>query len=142
MNIRVCRLPCSIEACGSDASPNGVWELNGPFDPSSMANRINARSRTRRCRRRSLVHVRSGGGAGLRGGGVFSISAGGARSGAPHFLLSFDEPSIMPWVEIKQCPTRSKVLDESHSDRVSSAGTVCRRYLRDRNDFHPTLCFG
>jgi len=65
VNIRVSRLPYSIEACGSDASPNGVWELNGPFDRSSMANRINARSRTRRRRRGSLAHVRSCGGAGL-----------------------------------------------------------------------------
>ena len=61
-----------------------------------------------------------------------ALGGGGARSGAPHFLLGFDEPAIMPWVEIKQCPTRGKVLDESHPDRVSSTGRQCRH--RNRAD--------
>src|ERR1700694_1802417 len=61
-------------------------------------------------------------GLGCRGGGAFSRSGSRASSAPPQLLLSIDELTILRGVEIKQCPTGSKVLDESHADGVRGAG--------------------
>ena len=64
---------------------------------------------------------------------AFNSSEGGSRSAVPHLFLSFDELAIIGSVEIKQCPTRSKVLDENHANRVRSAGRQRRHHDRANN---------
>ena len=142
-----------MEQCGGqfERRLRGLWQTKPhSFDCIARAKRIATRSEARlRC---SLAHIGLCGVAGSRGGGAFSRLAGGPRSGAPHFLLSFDELAIIPDVEIEQGPARRKVLDESHADRVSGAGRQHRhRNCTDccSNDWHalydargsyPTAC--